>query len=144
MGETKTLYGKLYAHSAEETDRFSWQEVDKVLFSGSADFKYRQALPVALQMVQEQFNMPLQNVWRVCVLPSGMVELDDFTLPSSKSKMRETFKQGDLPVWIQDSLSVLMIVDQGAMVEGVGKKIGDSIFYILETPEIGEVYGNKT
>ena len=90
MGETKTLYGKLYAHSAEETDRFSWQEVDKVLFSGSADFKYLQALPVALQMVQEQFNMPLQNVWRVSVLPSGMVELDDFTLPSSKSKMRET------------------------------------------------------
>ena len=144
MGETKTLYGKLYAHSAEETDRFSWQEVDKVLFSGSADFKYRRALPVALQMVQEQFNMPLQNVWRVSVLPSGMIELNDFTLPSSKSKMRETFKQEDLPVWIQDSLSVLMIVDQGVTVEGLGKKISDSIFYVLETPEIKDMYGNKT
>jgi hypothetical protein len=36
-----------------------------------------------------------------------------------------------------------MIVDQGSTVEGVGKKITDSIFYLMETAEIGEMYGNK-
>ena len=72
-----------------------------------------------------------------------MVELNDFTLPTSTGKMRDTFKQEDLPLWVQDSLSVLMIVDQGVTIEGLGKKISDSIFYIVETPEIGEAYGNK-
>jgi hypothetical protein len=144
MGEMKTLYGKLYAHTAEETDRFSWQEVDRVLFGGmnGNNFDPEKAICMATQMIQEQFDMPLQNVWRVSVLPSGMVEVNDFTLPSNKGKIRETFKQEDLPVWIQDSLSVLMIVDQGVTVEGLGKKISDSIFYVLETPEIKDMYGS--
>ena len=138
-----TTVGQLYNYAFDrESVHYDWEMVDKSLFDGLTN--NTSFLNVCLQMVQEQFNMPLQNVWRVSVLPSGMVELNDFTLPSSKSKMRETFKQEDLPVWIQDSLSVLMIVDQGITVEGLGKKISDSIFYVLETPEIKDMYGNKT
>ena len=138
-----TTVGQLYNYAFDrESVHYDWEMVDKSLFDGLTN--NTSFLNVCLQMVQEQFNMPLQNVWRVSVLPSGMVELNDFTLPSSKSKMRETFKQEDLPVWIQDSLSVLMIVDQGVTVEGLGKKISDSIFYVLETPEIKDMYGNKT
>lgn len=96
---------------------------------------------VAIKMVQEQFNLPLTNVWRVHMLPTGLVELNDFTLPSGSGKIRETFKQEDLPLWVQDSLSVLMIVDQGTTVEGLGKKITEDIFYILETPDLEKAYG---
>ena len=141
MGETN--YGRLYAHTAEETNKWSWMHLDEVLFNGSGD-GYNTAKDIAIRMIEEQFNLPLQNVWRVNVLSNGLVELNDFTLPSNSGKLRETFKQEDLPDWIQDSLSVLMIVDQGVTVEGVGKKISDSVFYVLETPEIGEIYGNKT
>jgi len=138
-----TTVGQLYNYAFDrESVHYDWEMVDKSLFDGLTN--NTSFLNVCLQMIQEQFNMPLQNVWRVSVLPSGMIELNDFTLPSSKSKMRETFKQEDLPVWIQDSLSVLMIVDQGVTVEGLGKKISDSIFYVLETPEIKDMYGNKT
>ena len=136
-----TKYGRLYGYS-DESPRWDWLEVDRVIFGGH--LKGDLNSNILMRMIEEQFNLPLQNIWRVHVLPSSMVELNDFTLPSGTGKMRDVFKQENLPQWIQDSLSVLMIVDQGAMVEGVGKKIGDSIFYILETPEIGEVYGNKT
>ena len=121
----------------------NWQTVDRVLFGGS-DLNVKPTRDYLLRMVQEQFNLPLQNVWRVHVLPNGMVELNDFTLPSSTGKIRDVFKQENLPQWIQDSLSVLMIVDQGVTVGGLGKKISDSIFYLLETSEIGGMYGNKT
>ena len=143
MGEMKTLYGRLYGYNEELP--FNWQEVDNILFKPSTlnpNWNSLQITPL-LRMVEEQFNMPLQNVWRVHVLANGLVELNDFTLPSSKSKMRETFKQEDLPVWIQDSLSVLMIVDQGVTIEGLGKKISDSIFYVLETPDLEKIYGYK-
>jgi hypothetical protein len=136
-----TTVGQLYNYGFDSGSRkYDWAKVDNILFGGNLAGYSK--VPI-LQMVQEQFNLPLQNVWRVHVQPDGMVELNDFTLPSSTGKMRDVFKQENLPQWIQDSLSVLMIVDQGSTVEGVGKKITDSIFYLLETPEIGEIYGNK-
>lgn len=137
-----TTVGKLYNYGFDrENYMHDWKRVDEVLFQGK---RADERIPnILLHMIEEQFNLPLQNVWRVHVLPSGMVELNDFTLPSSTGKMRDVFKQENLPQWIQDSLSVLMIVDQGVTIEGLGKKISDSIFYILETPEIEEIYGNK-
>ena len=143
-----TVFGKLYNYGFDrESPRWDWSAVDDVLF-GEGGKTYASHIEgslesVAIKMIEEQFNLPLQNVWRVLVINDGTVELNDFTLPSSTGKMRDVFKQENLPQWIQDSLSVLMIVDQGITVEGVGKKISDSIFYLMETPEIGEIYGNK-
>ena len=141
-----TTVGKLYNYGFDrESPRWDWVEADHILWGEGRPNKNPVTMrPIILAMVEEQFNLPLQNVWRVLVNNDGTVELNDFTLPSSTGKMRDVFKQENLPQWIQDSLSVLMIVDQGVTVEGVGKKITDSIFYLMETPEIGEVYGNKT
>jgi len=141
-----TTFGQLYNYGFDsESPRWDWIAVDNTLFKEDA-FNIRANPEIVnniIHMVQEQFNLPLTNVWRVLVNNDGTVELNDFTLPSSTGKMRDVFKQENLPQWIQDSLSVLMIVDQGVTVEGVGKKITDSIFYLMETPEIGEIYGNK-
>ena len=137
-----TVFGQLYNYGFDgESPRHDWRAVDSLLFNEKNPcYPPSEAL---LRMVEEQFNLPLTNVWRVLVNNDGTVELNDFTLPSSSGKMRDVFLQENLPQWIQDSLSVLMIVDQGVTVEGVGKKISDSIFYLMETPEIGEIYGNK-
>ena len=143
-----TKVGQLYEYSmVREEPRWDWIAIDGVLF-GEGGKTYLGRIEgslesVAIKMIEEQFNLPLTNVWRVLVNNDGTVELNDFTLPSSSGKMRDVFKQENLPQWIQDSLSVLMIVDQGVTVEGVGKKITDSIFYLMETPEIGEIYGSK-
>jgi len=141
-----TTYGKLFDYGFDRANvRWDWKAVDGVLFNGDAIASPGGNItPLGLlAMIQDQFELPLSNVWRVHVLDNGMVELNDFTMPSNTGKLRESFKQEELPQWIQDSLSVLMIVDQGSTVEGVGKKITDSIFYLMETPEIGAMYGNK-
>jgi len=136
-----TTFGQLYNYGFNsESPRWDWTAVDNALFKEDSPTGIVEGV---LRMIEEQFNLPLQNVWRVLVNSDGTVELNDFTLPSSTGKIRDVFKQENLPLWIQDSLSVLMIVDQGVTVEGVGKKITDSIFYLMETPEIGEIYGNK-
>ena len=137
-----TTFGRLYNYGFDsESPRWDWIAVDNTLFKEDAPIGIMEGV---LRMVEEQFNLPLQNVWRVLVNNDGTVELNDFTLPSSTGKMRDVFKQENLPLWIQDSLSVLMIVDQGVTVEGVGKKITDSIFYLMETPDLEGIYGNKT
>jgi len=136
-----TRVGQLYNYGFDsESPRWNWKAVDDALFGG---YTTTGDTTVVLAMIQEQFELPLTNVWRVHVLNNGMVELNDFTMPSSTGKIRESFKQEDLPQWVQDSLSVLMIVDQGVTVEGVGKKITDSIFYLMETPDLERIYGNK-
>jgi hypothetical protein len=139
-----TTFGQLYNYGFDsESPRWDWLEVDRVLFNKPNHSGNELNLNILMRMIQEQFELPLTNVWWVHVLANGLVELNDFTLPSNTGKLRESFKQEELPQWIQDSLSVLMIVDQGSTVEGVGKKITDSIFYLMETPEIGDMYGNK-
>lgn len=83
-----------------------------------------------MQMKQEELK--LDSVWRVKVYPDGLVELNDFTMPSKTGKLVDKISQTDIPDWIRDALAVLQIVDDGAVVDGVGRKINEQIYYITE------------
>jgi hypothetical protein len=83
-----------------------------------------------MQMKQEELE--LDSVWRVKVYPDGLVELNDFTMPSKTGKLVDKISQTDVPDWIRDALAVLQIVDDGAVVDGVGRKINEQIYYITE------------
>lgn len=83
-----------------------------------------------MQMKQEELE--LDSVWRVKVYPDGFVELNDFTMPSKTGKLVDKISQADVPDWIRDALAVLQIVDDGAVVDGVGRKINEQIYYITE------------
>ena len=89
-----------------------------------------------MQMKQEELE--LDSVWRVKVYPDGLVELNDFTMPSKTGKLVDKISQADVPDWIRDALAVLQIVDDGAVVDGVGRKINEQIYYITERK-----YGNQ-
>ena len=89
-----------------------------------------------MQMKQEELE--LDSVWRVKVYPDGLVELNDFTMPSKTGKLVDKISQTDVPDWIQDALAVLQIVDDGVVVDGVGRKINEQIYYITERK-----YGNQ-
>ena len=83
-----------------------------------------------MQMKQEELK--LDSVWRVKVYPDGLVELNDFTMPSKTGKLVDKISQTDIPDWIRDALAVLQIVDDGAIVDGVGRKINEQIYYVTE------------
>lgn len=89
-----------------------------------------------MQMKQEELE--LDSVWRVKVYPDGLVELNDFTMPSKTGKLVDKISQTDVPDWIRDALAVLQIVDDGVVVDGVGRKINEQIYYITERK-----YGNQ-
>jgi hypothetical protein len=83
-----------------------------------------------MRMVQQQ--IPLENVWRVEIKGSGRVILNDFTMPSASSKIKKIIKLIDAPKFIRDAVSVLQIAPDGTSIEGVGKKIDEDIYYIVE------------
>jgi hypothetical protein len=83
-----------------------------------------------MRMVQQE--IPLENVWRVEMKGSGRVILNDFTMPSASSKIKKVIKLIDAPKFIRDGVSVLQIAPDGTSIEGVGKKIDEDIYYIVE------------
>jgi hypothetical protein len=80
-----------------------------------------------------QEELPLDNVWRVEIRENARVVLDDFTLPSSSVIMRKIIKLTDAPKFIRDGVSVLQIAPDGTSIEGVGKKISEDVYYIVES-----------
>lgn len=80
-----------------------------------------------------QEDLPLDNVWRVEIRENARVVLDDFTLPSSSVIMRKIIKLTDAPKFVQDGISVLQIAPDGTSIEGVGKKISEDVYYIVES-----------
>jgi len=83
-----------------------------------------------MRMVQQE--IPLENVWRVEIKSSGRVILNDFTMPSASGKIKKVIKLTDAPKFIRDAVSVLQIAPDGTSIQGVGKKIDEDIYYIVE------------
>lgn len=83
-------------------------------------------------MCMAQLEIPLDNVWRVEMRGAGNVILNDFTMPSASSKIKKVIKLTDAPKFIRDAVSVLQIAPNGTTIDGVGKKIDEDIYYIVE------------
>lgn len=83
-------------------------------------------------LMSMQTELPLENVWRVEMKGSGRVILNDFTMPSASSKIKKVIKLIDAPKFIREGVSVLQIAPDGTSIEGVGKKIDEDIYYIVE------------
>jgi hypothetical protein len=87
---------------------------------------------LAHMMNMEQQELALSNVWRLEITASGSYKLNDFTLPSNDVIINKMHKKEKVPKWMLESLAVLQILDNGESIEDVGKKIDESIFYIIE------------
>ena len=83
-------------------------------------------------IMRMQAEIPLDNVWRVEMKGNGRVILNDFTMPSASSKIKKVIKLIDAPKFIRDGVSVLQIAPDGTSIDGVGKKIDEDIYYIVE------------
>jgi len=83
-----------------------------------------------MRMVQQE--IPLENVWRVEIKSSGRIILNDFTMPSASGKIKKVIKLTDAPKFVRDAISVLQIAPDGTTVDGIGKRIDEDIYYIVE------------
>lgn len=83
-------------------------------------------------LMERQLDLPLDNIWRVELRENDKVNLNDFTMPSSSAIMKQTINLKDAPTFIQEGLAVLQITADGSLVENVGKRISENVYYILE------------
>lgn len=79
-----------------------------------------------------QMELPLQNIWRVELRENSEIHITDFTMPSSSTTLTKTIPISEAPSFIRNGLAVLQIVQDDTHVDGVGKRISENIFYILE------------
>ena len=100
---------------------------------GDNDEDFRRYLTaLRAYVMQEQPELPLGNLWRVQVYPSGTFRINDFTMPSSSGIINKVIRRHRVPQWILDAVSVLQIVDEGADVPNVGKRLNENVFYVIE------------
>jgi len=83
-------------------------------------------------MHMEQQELALNNVWRLEITANGSYKLNDFTLPTNDVIINKMHTKDKVPKWMLESLAVLQILDNGESIADVGKKIDESIFYLLE------------
>lgn len=89
-------------------------------------------------IMDRQEDLPLDNIWRVELRENDRVKLTDFTMPSSGSTMNKTIPITDAPKFIRDGLAVLQISHDAGQVDGVGKRVSDTVYYIVERVDGGD------
>ena len=88
-----------------------------------------------MMMVAENLACSLEQIWRVKLADDGSVELSDFTMPKTSKNFITTQRLNEvsqLSDWVRERISVLQICESGTTLEGVGQKVSDKVFYVIE------------
>ena len=79
---------------------------------------------------------PVEDLLRVSISADGRFDIVDFTTPSKSGRV--LFKkslQEDVPTWIIEAVSMLRIADPRSVVSGVGFKVTDKLYYVVDKRE---------
>ena len=90
--------------------------------------------PHFMEMVSEVLCSPIEQVWRVRLHDDKTVALYSFAIPQPEKNLanRNRLNQVDMPQWVKEKVSVLQICQSGEIIEGVGQKVSDKVFYVIE------------
>lgn len=80
-----------------------------------------------------------EGVIRVSINTDGTLDILDFTLPSfsREARQKRSVPQEDAPQWVMNALAILQIADPHVVVNGVGYRLPNNVFYLLD-PETVE------
>ena len=86
-----------------------------------------------MAMVSEALCTPIEQIWRVS-FQNGHIDVANFSMPKEKNlpmagRLNDV---SQLPDWINERISVLQICQSGDIVEGVGQKLSDKVYYVIE------------
>ena len=85
-----------------------------------------------MRMVIKHLKTKLENTWRVRFNANGTIRLTSFALPQKNLAAAECLNRESLPQWIKERLVVLQICEQGTILEGIGQKVSDNVYYVIE------------
>ncbi len=70
---------------------------------------------------------------RVQVNPDGKFDIVDFTTARRNGRLLyQNVPQEDIPTWMIEAISMLRITETNSVVQGVGFKVNDKLYYIVD------------
>jgi hypothetical protein len=88
-----------------------------------------------MAMIAESLEQPIEQVWRVRFYDDGTVSLYSFAMPAIEKNFGKQDRLNNasyLPDWVKQRVSVLQICESGDTIKGVGQKVSDKVFYVIE------------
>jgi hypothetical protein len=81
----------------------------------------------------KQLDRPIEQVWRVKFY-DDKVALYSFAMPIIEKNLPPTQRLNarDTPQWIMEKVAVLQICEQGERIEGIGQRLSENTYYIIE------------
>jgi hypothetical protein len=109
----------------------SIERIDEIIMEGNSptispsDFR---------MMIAEQLLHPLEQVWRVRFHDDDTVAMYSFAMPTTEKNLptKDRLNIGDMPQWTKERIAVLQICESGTTIEGVGQKVSERVFYVIE------------
>lgn len=86
-------------------------------------------------MIAEDLHRNIEQVWRVRLYEDGTVAMYSFAMPATEKNLPTKDRLNDvsqLPEWVKQRISVLQICESGTTIEGVGQKVSDRVYYVIE------------
>jgi hypothetical protein len=85
-------------------------------------------------MIAEDLDRPIEQVWRVRFNDDNTVSLFSFAMPAHEKNLinKQRLNAADIPTWIKERVAVLQICQAGDSVDGVGQKVSESAYYVIE------------
>jgi len=88
-----------------------------------------------INMVAQSLTHPIEQIWRVRLHDDGTVGLYSFAMPAIEKNFGKQDRLNNascLPDWVKERVAVLQICESGDIVKGVGQKVSDKVFYVIE------------
>lgn len=86
-----------------------------------------------MRMIANDLSHPIEQVWRVKLQSDGSIDMYSFAMPHQKNlPAARCLNYAALPDWIKQRLSVLQICESGTTLDGVGQKVSENVYYVLE------------
>ena len=120
-----------------ERERVGYNSEDAYKEIAAFSFCYAQMIP------EDPAAEP--DLIRVQVNPWGKFDIVDFTTARRSGRLLyQNVPQEDVPTWIVEAVSMLRITDDGSVVQSVGFKVNDKLYYIVDRRDENEKVSNCT
>jgi len=85
-----------------------------------------------MAMISEALCTPIEQIWRVKINEDDSVDMYSFALPQKNLPAAKCLNTAALPEWVRERIAVLQICQQGDIVDSVGQKLSDKVYYVIE------------
>lgn len=108
------------------------ERIDEIVMSGESPTIQPEDF---MAMIAESLEQPIEQVWRVRFYEDGTVALYSFAMPHMEKNFGKQDRLNDacyLPDWVKERVAVLQICESGDIIGGVGQKVSERVFYVIE------------